>query len=246
MAEIDWTRRTALMAMVAAGVGMSLSACVGRARQTASGFEPSRFQTWSGGDPVYRLYPGDAIEVTVHTAPELSREVEIGPDGRASLPLVGGVMVSQKTAPEAARAIADGYARVLRNPIVEVRPLSFGSQRILVGGEVNAPGPYPLPDGRTGVLEAIMFAGGFQPTARRNSVVVLRRAPDGGAMMRTVDVRSALRGRPADMIPLARHDVVFVPRSGIAEVNLFVDQYVRGILPLDAGFNYLLFQATRD
>lgn len=246
MAEFDWTRRNALAALLAGSAAIGLSACGGRARQTASGFEPSRFQTWTGGDPVYRLYPGDVIEVTVHTAPELSREVEIGPDGRASLPLVGGVMVSQKTAPEAARAIADGYSRVLRDPIVEVRPLSFGSQRILIGGEVNAPGPYPLPDGRTGVLEAIMFAGGFQPTARRNSVVVLRRAPDGGAMMRTVDVRSALRGQPTDMIPLARHDVVFVPRSGIAEVNLFVDQYIRGILPLDSGFNYLLFEATRN
>ena len=246
MAEYDWTRRTALGALLAGGVGITLSACGGRVRRTADGFEPSRFQAWTGGEPVYRLYPGDAIEVTVHTAPELSREVEIGPDGRANLPLVGGVIVSQKTAPEAARTIADGYARVLRDPIVEVRPLSFGSQRILVGGEVNAPGPYPLPDGRTGVLEAIMFAGGFQTTARRSAVVVLRRAPDGGAMMRIVDVRAALRGRPADMIPLARHDVVFVPRSGIAEINLFVDQYVRGVLPLDAGFNYLLFEATRN
>lgn len=246
MTDIDWTRRALLGGLLAGSAAVTLSGCGGRARPDAGGFQPQRFQTWSGGDPVYRLYPGDAIEVTVHTAPELSREIEIGPDGRANLPLVGGVMVSQKTAPEAARTIADSYARVLRDPIVEVRPLSFGSQRILVGGEVNAPGPYALPDGRTGVLEAIMFAGGFQATARRSGVVVLRRAPDGGAMMRVVDVRSALRGRPTDMVPLARHDVVFVPRSGIAEVNLFVDQYVRGVLPLDAGFNYLLFEATRN
>lgn len=246
MAEFDWTRRAALGALLGGGALLGLSACGGSPRQHSAVFEPARFQTWTGGDPVYRLYPGDAIEVTVHTAPELSREIEIGPDGRANLPLVGGVMVSQKTAPEAARTIADSYARVLRDPIVEVRPLSFGSQRILVGGEVNAPGPYPLADGRTGVLEAVMLAGGFQTTARRSAVVVLRRAPDGGAMMRTVDVRAALRGRPADMIPLARHDVVFVPRSGIAEVNVFVDQYIRGILPLDSGFNYLLFEATRN
>lgn len=246
MAEFDWTRRAALGALLAGSAGIALSGCGGRARQAGPAFEPARFQSWTGGDPVYRLYPGDVIEVTVHTAPELSRELEIGPDGRANLPLAGAIMVSQKTAPEAARTIADGYARVLRDPIVEVRPVSFGSQRILVGGEVNSPGPYPLPDGRTGVLEAVMFAGGFQTTARRNAVVVLRRAPDGGAMMRTVDVRAALRGQAADMIPLARHDVVFVPRSGVAEVNLFVEQYVRGILPLDAGFNYLLFEATRD
>ncbi|MCC5982435.1 MAG: polysaccharide export protein [Oceanicaulis sp.] len=242
MTDTRWSRR----AVLAAGIALAATGCSSSPRGSGRAFEPMRFQEWSGGDPAYRLYPGDEIEVTVHTADELSRTVTVAPDGRANLPLVGAVMVAEKTAPEASRAIADGYSRVLRDPIVEVRPVSFGSQRILVGGEVNAPGPYALPDGRTGVLEAVMLAGGFQPTARRNQVVVLRRASDGGAMLRTVDVRGALRGRPADTIPLARHDVVFVPRSGIAEVNLFVDQYVRGILPLDAGFNYLLYELLRD
>lgn len=243
MTDPIWSRRSVL----AAGIALPVTACSSSPRGTPQRFEPMRFQSWTGGDPAYRLYPGDEIEVTVHTADELSRTVVVGPDGRANLPLVGAVMVSEKTAPEASRAIADGYARVLRDPIVEVRPVSFGSQRIIVGGEVNAPGPYALTDGRTGVLEAVMLAGGFQTTARRNQVVVLRRAPDGGVMMRVVDARSALRGRGnSDTIPLARHDIVFVPRSGIAEVNLFVEQYIRGILPLDAGFNYLLYEATRS
>jgi polysaccharide biosynthesis/export protein PslD len=39
---------------------------------------------------------------------------------------------------------------------------------------------------------------------------------------------------------------VFVPRSTIAEVNLWVNQYVRGILPLDAGFNYLIYESFRN
>ena len=33
-------------------------------------------------------------------------------------------------------------------------------------------------------------------------------------------------------------DLIFVPRSRIAEVNLFVRQYLNGILPFNFGFSY--------
>ena len=59
-------------------------------------------------------------------------------------------------------------------------------------------------------------------------------------MMRTVDLRDALSGRPADQVPLRRHDIVFVPRSTIAEVNLFVEQYIANIVPFNEAFGYAL------
>lgn len=231
------TRRqalTALTAILAAG-------CAGRPRDPDSdGFEPARFQTWTDEAPAYRLYPGDSVEVTVHTAPELSGPRDVGPDGRINLPLAGAVMVTGLTAPQAARTMAGRYASVLRDPIVEVRPQSFGSQRILVGGEVNDPGLYEMPSARMGVLEAVMLAGGPTTRARRRRVVVLRRAEDGGVMLREVNLAAALDGGRADLIPLQRHDIVFAPRSGIAEVNDFLEQYVRNILPIDAAFSYAL------
>lgn len=214
--------------------------------EPARGFEPARFAAWDDSAPSYRLFPGDQIEVTVYTAPELSGTVTIAPDGRAHLPMVGAVMISQQSEPEAARAIAQRYAAVLRDPIVEVRASDFGSQQILVGGEVNQPGLYALPDGRTGALEAVMLAGGFQPTAKRREVVILRRGPDGRTMMRTVDLNAALSGNGGDAIPLARHDIVFVPRSAIAEVNLFVEQYVSNIVPFNQAFGYALANEVFD
>ncbi|MGX6647769.1 polysaccharide biosynthesis/export family protein [Maricaulaceae bacterium MS644] len=230
-------RRQALTAFAAVFV----AGCAGRASQPATAsFEPSRFQAWNDAAPAYRLYPGDTVEVTVHTANELSGPRDVGPDGRVNLPLAGAVMVSGKTAPEAAREMAGRYASVLRDPIVEVRPQSFGSQRILVGGEVNDPGLYEMPSARIGVLEALLLAGGPTSRARRRRIAVLRRAEDGGVMLREVDIASALEGGRADMIPLQRHDIVFAPRSGIAEVNDFVEQYVRNILPIDAAFSYAL------
>jgi len=208
---------------------------------TPAASEATRFQPWSDSAPAYRLFPGDVIDVTVHTASELSGEYPVGPDGRVNLPLAGGVTVAGQTAPEAARSFASRYASVLRDPIIEVRAASFGSQRILVGGEVNEPGLFDLPSTRVGVMEAVLLAGGPTVRARRGSVVVLRRADNGGVMLREVDLARALRGRTgADTIPLTRHDIVFVPRSGIAEVNDFIELYVRNIIPIDQAFAFAL------
>jgi protein involved in polysaccharide export with SLBB domain len=225
--------------------------CAAGANSGSTGFTPSsngggdtgpqRFEPWSDSAPAYRLYPGDIVDVTVHTASELSGEYPVGPDGRVNLPLAGAIAVAGQSAPEAARLFASRYASVLRDPIIEVRAASFGSQRILVGGEVNEPGLQDLPSTRIGVLEAVMLAGGPTIRARRGSVVVLRRAENGGVMMREVDLSRALDGRAgADTIPLTRHDIVFVPRSGIAEVNDFIELYVRNIIPIDQAFAFAL------
>jgi protein involved in polysaccharide export with SLBB domain len=245
MSVNNWTRR-GLMASVAAGAAVSFTACAPRAVPTGHAFDPGQFQRWDETDPPFRIHPGDEVEVTLHSAAELSRTVQVGPDGRVNLPMIGAVMVSDRTVPEATAEITDRYSSVLVDPVVELLPASFGAQRIIVGGEVANPGLVELPGPRIGALEAVMLAGGFQPTARRNEVVVLRRANDGGVMLRTVDLHAPLIGRGQDPIPLVRHDMVFVPRSTIAEVNLWVNQYVRGILPLDAGFNYLIYESFRD
>ncbi|MEO1038234.1 MAG: polysaccharide biosynthesis/export family protein [Pseudomonadota bacterium] len=217
---------------------LAITGCA--SRETPAQFTPQAFQPWSAAQPLYRLYPGDVIEITVHTAPELSGPATVGPDGRVSLQMAGSVQVAERTAETASAAIRSAYGRVLRDPLIDIRPLSFGSQRILVGGEVQNPGLLEMPTARIGALEAVLLAGGFNTTADRSDVVILRRAPDGGVMMRVVDLRSVLNGSAQDPIPLLRHDIVFVPRSGIAEVNLFVEQYVRNILPVDQAFAFAL------
>lgn len=212
-----------------------------------TGWGDIAFVEWRNADPAFRLFPGDTVDVTVHTASELSRTATVGPDGRVNLPLAGRVMVAGRTDFEAAGVIADAYTQTLRDPIVEVTATDFGPQNIIVGGQVNAPGMYPMPS-RIGALEAVILAGGFRDTAARGEVVVLRRAPSGdGLMMRTVDLHSALRGEGSgDAFVLQRHDIVFVPRSTIAEITLFIEQYVYGILPLDQAFSFAIADAIND
>jgi protein involved in polysaccharide export with SLBB domain len=230
-------------------IALGLSACANSASNPtpSADWGSDRFATWRDTDPQYRFFPGDSLEVTVHSAPELSRTALIGPDGRVSLPLLANVMVADKTDVEIARVVADAYARnTLVSPIVEVRRAALGPQNIIVGGEVNAPGLIAM-SSPIGALEAVMLAGGFQNTAARGKVVVLRREPGGGLMMRTVDLHDALRGRTgADSVQIRRHDVVFVPRSTIAEVDVFIEQYVTGIIPLDQAFSYAIANAITN
>ena len=39
-------------------------------------------------------------------------------------------------------------------------------------------------------------------------------------------------------IRLAPYDVVYVPKSAIANVNLFIDQYIRKNIPIPFGISY--------
>ncbi len=231
-------------------VSIGLVACStsgASAPQSAPQWTGGQFASWRETDPAYRFYPGDSVEVIIHSASELNRTALIGPDGRIVLPMLGNLMVAGKTDAEIANIIADAYAQsVLVSPIVEVRRGALGPQNIIVGGEVINPGLVEM-NGPIGTLEAVMLAGGFQNSAARGDVVVLRREPGGRLMMRTVNLHRALDARAgADTVQIRRHDIIFVPRSTIAEVTNFVEQYVYGVLPLDQALSFAIADAITD
>jgi protein involved in polysaccharide export with SLBB domain len=192
---------------------------------------------YSDQTPAYRFYPGDEIEITVFSAPELSRNVTVGPDGRVALPLVGAVRAADLTADELHDALIAAYSPQLRAPELSVTPRTFGSRQVFVGGEVARPGIYEMP-ANIDAFQAVALAGGFLPSARRGDVLVLSRA-SGETQVSEVDLssRAMRRGFP-EAQPLQRYDVVFVPRSPISQVNLFMQQYVRDALPVQFSFYY--------
>lgn len=233
------------LALASAGLGACSTDAGPGPTQSGPVFPAGSFLQWNAGDPLYRVYPGDELEVTFRTAPELSRSVVVQPDGRIALPQ--GVLVTaiDKSVPEVQQEIEAAYGAILQRPDVDVTPRTFASQQIFVGGEVQRPGIYPLP-GQMDALQAVIQAGGFLPSAKRRQVVVLRRAAGGSAAMRIVDLAAMLETpSAADMVPLTRFDIIYVPRSGIAEVNLWVQQYIRDTLPFQPGFSFALNGATR-
>jgi len=167
---------------------------------------------------------------------ELNREVVIRPDGMISLPLLDDVSASGLTPAALDAELTERYRGELAKPEVTVIVREFAGQRVYVGGEVGQQGVVTLTGGAT-LFQAIQEAGGLLPTAHRKQVVLIRRAADGKPVGQTVDLRPILTGsHPEEDIPLEPYDVVFVPRSRIANVNLFVEQYIRNVLPAMPGF----------
>jgi protein involved in polysaccharide export with SLBB domain len=200
---------------------------------------------YSDATPAYRFYPGDEIDITVFSAPELTRAVTVGPDGRVAMPLIGAVRAADLTAEELRDALVSAYSAHLRMPELSVTPRTYGSRQAFVGGEVARPGIYDMP-ANIDAFQAVALAGGFLPSARRGDVLVLSRA--GGATQVTeIDLspRAMRRGFP-DAQPLQRYDVVYVPRSPISQVNLFMQQYVRDALPIQFSFYYDLRGESRN
>jgi polysaccharide export outer membrane protein len=128
----------------------------------------------------FPLGPEDVIEVNVWRNQDLSRIVVVRPDGMISLPLIGDVQASGLTAAQLSDRIAKRLNEFKENPTVSVSVKEVNSYFVYVVGEVGKPGKYPLKS-YTSVLQAVSLAGGFNPYASKNSMVVLRtvKTPSG-------------------------------------------------------------------
>jgi protein involved in polysaccharide export with SLBB domain len=199
---------------------------------------PTRFAVWEEVVPVYRFAPGDRVKIQFLLTPEMGETALVAPDGSVSLRAAGRVQAAGLTYRELEAAIDQASRRVLTQPVVTVSLEEAGGSVVLVGGSVGRPGVYPLA-GRRGVLEAVILAGGFQDEARMTEVVLIRRSPGNKPMLRTVDVRGFVsNGSTSGDVPLYAGDIVYVPRSRIAEVNLWIDQYINRLIPFSRSFSY--------
>lgn len=198
----------------------------------AGGFPDLDFADWSEAEPEYVLYPGDEIEIATPTAPENTRTVRVGPDGRISMPHIGQHMAADRSLYELQQTLTGAYSQVLVRPVVEVSLRASGPLRIWVDGEVRTPGVYEM-TGDMEALQAIIQAGGVLASGKLQNVALIRRGPGNIRMMRLLD----LRQRRGDAIPLRRGDILFVPRSNLGELAAFFTQ-VKAALPV--GFNYTI------
>ena len=190
---------------------------------------PQTMEATSSGP--YRIKVGDYLEVRFYKTPELNVEVPVRSDGKISLEILGDVQAAGLEPTELANALSERYAGELTDPRITVIVRAFGGQ-VFVGGEVKSPSAIPFATGMT-VLQAIANAGGFLDTAKPESVVLIRQA-DGVYQGYQLDLEKALSGKDLSVnVPLQPSDIVHVPRSRIANLNLVIDQYIRRILPVN-------------
>ena len=198
--------------------------------------------------PKYLLQCGDVIEIKFLYSPELNERVTVRPDGMISLQLVDEVEVLGLTPSELDKTLTERYTAILKQPEIAVIVREFAGQKVYIGGEVVAPQSIPLV-GEMTALQGVMGAGGFRETAHTGSVIIISKGPEDVRAVRRVDLSKAISGEdPGGDVLLEPFDVVYVPKTFIAEANQFVEQYIMKMIPgtLGAGFSYVVYRGKQE
>jgi polysaccharide biosynthesis/export protein len=127
----------------------------------------------------YKLTPGDKLAVDVYKDPQLSKQLQVRPDGKITLPLLGDIPAAGRTSLELRDAISDALKEYITNPTVTVAVVETTPQVVYVMGEVNHPGTIPLMNGHLSILQALAMAGGFSEFANRKDVRIMRKGASG-------------------------------------------------------------------
>lgn len=198
--------------------------------------------------PDYSVQPGDAYFVRLfrfgQLIPDYTQQLVVGPRGTTRLLHVATpIDTTGMTMVELRDRIQETYA-----PLFAVGAPQVGANlqatvqfvrsdksvwfpdEVAVGGQVRAPRNVPYREGLT-VIQALTFARGPRRTANLERVVLLR-VVEGKTVTRELDVEAILE-HEGDDVEVFPGDIVFVPLSAIAQVDIWVLQYFRRMIFID-------------
>ncbi len=180
--------------------------------------------------PPYTIACGDLLSIKFFYYPSYDVNVRVRPDGMVTVPLLGEVKAEGMRPAELESLIRARYAQVLAEPEVSVIVMEFADQRIFVFGEVKQPGAYDLRGSMT-VLDAIARAGGTTNFGRKDSIILIRKSEDGTFKGARINLEKILEEGGTGNLYLMPRDVIYVPMTYIAKVDVFVDQFFSRLSP---------------
>jgi len=157
----------------------------------------------------YRIGPGDKLRIEVYKDAQLSQSVQVRPDGKITLPLIGDLDANGATPLELRETIAKSLKEYITNPTVTVIVVEALASKVYVMGEVTRPGTMEL-HGPTTILQALAMAGGFKEFANTKDVKVLRPKSGNGVETLRFNYKEMLNG-DAKPFYLRSGDTVVVP-----------------------------------
>lgn len=177
------------------------------------------------------LGPGDEVEILVWRNDDLHLTQRISPYGKLHYPLTGDIDAAGMSITQLRNAITNGLKPYIVDPQVTVNVVTYVNQKVIVLGEVNRPGVFPI-FGPMSALEAVTAAEGFTLDAAAESVVLIR----GGAekpQLALLNLEAALeKGAVQENVPLRGGDIIYVPSSPVADVTRFFDRLRDVVLPV--------------
>ncbi len=136
---------------------------------------------------------------------------------------------------ELGKLLVQKTSEILRDPEVIVSVTKFAERSVYVAGEVGKAGSIPYAKGLT-PLQAVIAAGGFLEGARADSVILIRTNDSSEEVLaRKINLVAVVADGMKEPIYLAPHDVVYVPKTPIAEAGLWVKQHITDIIPVFRG-----------
>ena len=227
--------------LLPAAIGLAACSTAATSSMQPAPPAPPMVMSKPSAPPAYRIQVGDILAVRLLLNPELDEEVTVRPDGRISTTVAHDELASGRTVPDLDQALERDYVKQLQTPHVSVVVKSFAPASIYVGGEVTNPGEFVNVGPALTVSQALTRAGGAKFSGDDANVFIIRRGQDDAPEFLKVRYGDIVSGRnPAADVRLAPYDVVYVPRTGVAEVYKFFNQYVQQFVPVSWGFSYSL------
>jgi protein involved in polysaccharide export with SLBB domain len=168
--------------------------------------------------PAQTLGVGDLLAVSVYGAPELTRTIRVGSDGRIRLPMLAHLIEAKGRMPsELETTIGEALSieGILVVPVVTVTVAEYTSRPISVAGEVRRPITFQAL-GPTSLLEALTRAEGLTEDAGREILVTRRNAdsPDHPLTERVL-VKNLIENRDSGAnVTLEGGEEIRVPAAG--------------------------------
>lgn len=187
----------------------------------------------------YTIQAGDTLTIQFYYHPDHNiPEVLVRNDGMILLPLVGEMTAAGRTPSELSAQLAKKYSSNLRDPQVSVSIKSVYQNLVWVGGEVNKPGFIQYRPGLTAV-QALLDAGGPKDTAATEECLLLQKVGQQEYRSAKIDLAKVLNEGDTKSDPvLSPKDVLFVPKTGIAKANVWVDQHIIRLIPIRFGYGF--------
>ncbi len=187
-----------------------LAACTG-----SPSLPPANTSVGTIDAPLYRIGPGDSLNIFVWRNEDLGSTTSVRPDGRITIPLIDDLQAADKTPTELARDIEKALSTYVQDPLVTVMVTgfvgTFGQQVRVVGAATN-PSAIPYRADMT-LLDVMISVGGLTEFASGNRATLVR-VIDGRQHEYRVKLDSLLKqGDISANVKVLPGDILIIPES---------------------------------
>jgi polysaccharide biosynthesis/export protein len=137
----------------------------------------------------YLIGPEDVLKVEVYQNDQLSRLVNVRPDGKITLLLIGDVQAEGLTPERLTAQVKEAYTQTIIEPQVTISVMAVNSKSFTITGKVNRGGKFPLVTPMR-VFDALGLSGGFQDFANQKDITIVR-----GAQRLSFNYKDYLKGK---------------------------------------------------